>query len=48
MKDPGPDRTARSELDDLRASAVKIGSARVNEYSALKLPDSRPSVNYRT
>jgi len=28
MKDPGPDRTARSELDDLRASAVKIGSAR--------------------
>jgi|ERR1039458_1902240 hypothetical protein len=34
MKDPGPDRTARSELDDLRASAVKIGSARVSEYSA--------------
>jgi hypothetical protein len=35
MKDPGPDRTARSELDDLRASAVKIGSARVSEYSAI-------------
>jgi hypothetical protein len=34
MKDPGPDRTARSELDDLRASAVKIGSVRVSEYSA--------------
>ena len=33
MKDPGPDRTTRSELDDLRASAVKIGSARVSEYS---------------
>jgi hypothetical protein len=35
MKDPGPDRTARSELDDLRASAVKIASARLSEYSAL-------------
>ena len=35
MKDPRPDRTARSELDDLRASAVKIGTARLGEYSAL-------------
>jgi hypothetical protein len=25
MKDPGPDRTARSELDDLRASATYCG-----------------------